>query len=65
MAKQGGVDRLAGMLNEALAKLPPGEQRRVLRDGASLLESRRARLSKQPEPAKEPEEKLERIRAAR
>jgi hypothetical protein len=64
MAK-GAVDRLLDMLNEGLSKLSPSEQRQVLRRGDDLLEARRARLSKPAEPAKEPAEKLGKIRAAR
>lgn len=65
MAKTQAVDRLISMLDDGLAKLPPVEQRRVLREGAELLDSRRAQLSKPEEPANAPAAKAGRTRAAR
>ena len=65
MAKNLAVDRLIGMLDAGLAKLPADEQKRVLSSGAQLLEIRRARLARPEGPSTRPAEKLEKIRAAR
>ena len=65
MAKNPAVDRLIGMLDAGLAKLPLDEQKRVLSSGAQLLETRGGQISKPEEPSSQPAEKLEKIRAAR
>jgi hypothetical protein len=63
--KPDAVDRFISMLDDGLARLAPIEQQRVLCDGAQLLDTRRARLSKPEAHASQPEGKLGRIRAAR